>query len=308
MLYIERKIMTNLPMFPDDSQTDNNTPLPLIVAKRWNFPLAYHQTEEGTYYAVQDWIRSLTGEEDIRKSLTYLKKQEVWVQMSSSTRRLNYKATDGKTYKRDFTTDKGLYLIAQYLRVTQDRPVLDEIRRFLAAAGVFADEVRRKPETVVLSGAVTPDQAIDAAIQAYRAQGKDDKWIHARLEGKIKRNHFITALTAAVADMLSPRHYATATDDIYKGLWGRTAAYLKKELELPKGASLRDHQPMLALHYQGIAEEVSAQKLGQREELAWSEARSIVQTVAAFIGRQAQETSQLLQMDLATGRPLLPAE
>jgi hypothetical protein len=62
---------------------------------------------------------------------------------------------------------------------------------------------------------------------------------------------------------------------------------------------------MLALHYQGIAEEVSAQKLGQREELEWNEARQIVQEVAAFIGRQAKETSQLLQMDLATGRALL---
>jgi hypothetical protein len=76
-------------------------------------------------------------------------------------------------------------------------------------------------------------------------------------------------------------------------------------LELPKKASLRDHQPLLALHYQGIAEEVSAQKLGQREELEWNEAREIVATVAAFIGRQAQETSQLLKMDLATGKPLL---
>ena len=37
--------------------------------------------------------------------------------------------------KREYVNDKGLYLIAQYMRVTQERPVLDEIRRFLASAG-----------------------------------------------------------------------------------------------------------------------------------------------------------------------------
>jgi hypothetical protein len=284
---------------------DNHTPLPLLVAKRWNFPLASHETDDGVYYAVQDWIRGLTGVEDVRKLWSKFQKSDVWNEMSTWGRPLPYKAKDGKTYKRDHTTDKGLYLIAQYLRVTEERPVLDEIRKFLAAAGAFVDEVRRNPDTVVLSGAMTPDQAIDAAIQAYRAQGKSDMWIRSRLEGKIKRQQFTTALAAAVSDVLNRSHYAIATDDIYKGLWGRTASYLKDELDLPKKASLRDHQPMLALHYQGIAEEVCAQKLGQREELEWNEARGIVQAVAQFIGRQAQETSQLLQMDLATGKPLL---
>jgi hypothetical protein len=50
---------------------------------------------------------------------------------------------------------------------------------------------------------------------------------------------------------------------------------------------------------------VAAQKLGERQEVSWSEARAIVQHIAAFIGRQAKETSSLLGMDLATGRPLL---
>lgn len=296
--------MLNNPIISNNASDDNDTPLPLIVAKRWNFPLAYVQTNEGIYYAVQDWITGLVNN-DSRQALKDWAK--IKKQRSLSKRPLTYLASDGKRYQRDHTDDKGLYLIAQHLRSMEDRPVLEEIKNFLAAAGAFVDEVRLNPEKVITSGAIDPDAAMDAAIAAYRAQGKDDRWIRARLEGKIKRNQFTAALTAAVADVLNRRHYAIATDDIYKGLWGRTAAYLKKELELPKSASLRDHQPVLALHYQGIAEEVSAQKLGQREELSWEEARLIVKTVAAFIGRQAQETSALLSMDLATGRPLLGA-
>ncbi|MBC8098229.1 MAG: hypothetical protein H7Y11_02195 [Armatimonadetes bacterium] len=297
---------TSLTLFDDMNDSNHDTPLPLLVAKRWDFPLAATQTDDGMYYAVQDWINGLTGKDEARK--LWAKMVKMMPQLSTSSRQLPYLATNGKIYQLAFVTDKGLYLIAQYLRVTKARPVLDEIKRYLAAAGVFADEVRRDANTIVSSGALTPDQAIDAAIQAYRAQGKDDNWIRARLEGKIKRNDFTAALTAAVADTLTRRHYATATDDIYRGLWGRTAAYLKLELNVPKKASLRDYQPALALDYQRIAEGVSAQKLGQRDELTWDEARTIVQQVAAFIGRQAKETSELLQMDLATGYPLLSAQ
>jgi hypothetical protein len=293
--------MTSMSLFPESSSTSDDTPLPLIVAKRWNFPLAYHETENGNYYAIQDWIRGLTGESDTRKVWTYFKKQAAWIQMSSSTRRLPYKGSDGKTYKRDHTTDQGLYLIAQYLRIKQDRPMLDEVRRFLAAAGAFVDEVRRDPDKLA-EGMGNPDKLLDAFIEYHRKRGKDDRWIQMRIDSKIKRNQFTTALTEFVREALTPRHYATATDDVYKGLWGRPAATLKKELGV---VILRDHQPVLALYYQGIVEEVCAQKLGERDELWWEEAREIIKKVASIIGRQAKETGELLGQDLATGKPLL---
>jgi hypothetical protein len=92
---------------------------------------------------------------------------------------------------------------------------------------------------------------------------------------------------------------------VYRGLWARTASQLKGELGLSSNANLRDHQPTLALYYQGIVEEVCAHKIGERSELFWDEARDIIQTVAAIIGRQAKETSDLLQLDLPTGKRLL---
>jgi hypothetical protein len=298
--------MTKFPtLFSSNQNDDRELPLPLIVAQKWNFPLAYVEYKDTLVYAIQDWIRGLTGTENPNRVWSDTKRSIKQIQLFDSIVPLPYKASDNKTYQVEHIDDKGLYLIAQGLRVTKSRPALAAIKRFLAEAGVFADNVRIDPQTVLTSGAITPDQAIDAAIAMYRAQGKDDRWIQVRIQGKIKRNMFTAALSAAVAEVLTPRHYATATDDIYLGLWGRTAAYLKGELHLPKSANLRDHQPMLALHYQGIAEEVAAQKLGDRSELSWDEARAIVKTVAAFIGEQAQETSELLQTDLATGKPLL---
>lgn len=296
--------MTNLPVISDELANHDDTPLPLIVANRWHFPLANVETDGGRYYAVQDWMRGLTGENDTRYLLAKFKKTDAGKQMWKSGQLLPYTATDGKVYKRDFVKDTGLYLIAQYLRVKEDRPMLDEIRRFLAAAGAFVDEVRRDPDKIV-EGVSNPDKLLDAFIEYHRKRGKDDRWIHMRIESKIKRNQFTAALAEFVLGTLTPRHYATATDDVYKGLWGRTAATLKSELSVPKNNSLRDYQPTIALYYQGIVEEVCAQKLGMREELWWDEARDIIRTVAAIIGRQAKETGELLQQDLATGKPLL---
>jgi hypothetical protein len=304
--------MTILPMVPEHDSGSDDTPLPLLVAKKWDFPLAYHIVNGKYMYAIQDWMRGLLGEEDIRKIWNKFKAQKTWDQMSTTSRRLPYRASDGKTYPREFAPGENLYLIAQYLRVTRARPVLHEIRQFLAKAGVFVDEMRRDENLIVISSGMSADQMLDATARAaevtrkaYRKQGKSERWIDMRLQGKMRRDQFVTALGMAIAETLKRHHYATATDDIYKGLWKRTAAHLKKELALPKGASLRDHQPMLALYYQGIAEEISAEKLGQQEELLWIEAREIIKDVAAFIGNQAQATSQYIQKDLATGRPLL---
>ncbi len=289
---------TLLPVIPDAD--DKDLPLPLIVAQKWDFPLAHVKTDEGYLFAVQDWIRGLTGEKDVTRVLAKLKNQT-----STSSRPLPYTASDGKTYQRDFTDDKGLYLIAQYLRTTKARPLLAAIKTYLSEAGAFVDLVRREPETVITSGAIDPDEAIDAALEAYRKRGKDENWISARITGKIKRMQFTAALKAAVAEVLTKPQYGLATDEVYKGLWGRTAALLREELGLSPKTSLRDNQPTLALIYQGLAEEVSARKLGDESELSWEQARDIVRVVAELIGEQAQATSQFLNMDLATGKPLL---
>ena len=44
--------MTNLPMFPEHDSGNDDTPLPLLVAKKWDFPLAYHIVEGKYFYAI----------------------------------------------------------------------------------------------------------------------------------------------------------------------------------------------------------------------------------------------------------------
>lgn len=295
--------MTQLPLIADSNE-DEQQPLPLIVAQRWNFPLAHVQTENGMVYAVQDWMRGLSGEKDVRRLWDMFKKTEAGKAMSNSIGQFPYKATNGRTYQLDYVNDRGLYLIAQYMRVKHDRPMLTEIRQFLAAAGAFVDQVRLEPDKV-FETVKDPDKLLSAFIEYHRKRGKSDSWIQMRMESKIKRNYFTAALSEFVVELLGRPHYSTATDDVYQGLWGRTTSTLKSQLQLTKNENLRDHQPSLALHYQGIVEEVCALQLEERQEVSWNEARDIIQSVAKIIGRQAQETSDLLKMDIATGKRLL---
>jgi len=302
-------------MFTDSSSDRDNTPLPLIVAKRWDFPLAFHIVEGRHLYAIQDWMRGITGTKDIRRILDHLKKQRMWDELSKSIGQLPYKSSDGKKYKIDHIDEKGLYLIAEYLRVMRARPVLQEIRQYLAKAGVFIDEMRRDENLIVITSRMSPDEMLDATgraalltREAYRKQGKSQKWIDMRLLGKIRREQFTAALSQAINEALKRSHFATATDDVYRGLWGRTARYLKKELALPKGASLRDNQTIYALYFQGIAEEACADKLGEKKSVSWFEARNIIKMVAVTVGRYTQDMSKFLGKDLATGLPLLPQD
>lgn len=66
--------MSSLPIIPQTDPTANDLPLPLVVAKRWNFPLAHMETETSTLYALQDWMRGITGEDDTRHLMAKFKK------------------------------------------------------------------------------------------------------------------------------------------------------------------------------------------------------------------------------------------
>lgn len=286
-----------------------NLPLPLIVAERWGFPLAFHIVDGQHMYAIQDWMRGLLGVQDTRYMWAKFKKQHPHSQALTSSQRLKYKTSDGKSQLRDFLTDNGLYFIAQYLRATQDRPMLNEIRQYLANAGKLVDELRRDESAIIITSKMSPEQKAAAVKKAKRViprgTDKSDQWVASRTHTKEKRKEFTAALTRAVIEMLSPKDYATITDDIYMGLWERTAAILRREMELPQKANLRDYQPRLALHFQGIVEELTAYELGERQEVTWEEARRIVQKVAKMVRAWVKEAQEQVTVDIATGRPLL---
>jgi hypothetical protein len=99
--------------------------------------------------------------------------------------------------------------------------------------------------------------------------------------------------------------YAVITDEMRRGLWKRSTVMLREQMGLKKNDNLRDHQTALALSYEMLAENMSAYELDQKSNLEFDDSKQIVRSSSEFIGKQAEEASQRLGIDIATNRPLL---
>jgi hypothetical protein len=126
---------------------DDTQPLPFIISSKCQFKLAFVEIDEKIYYSIQDWIRGLT-DANPRMIWADIRRRNETILSQMQIKKLPYVTTDNKTYQMDFTDDEGLYLLVQHLRVTRRRPLLDEIKRFLAESGAFVDLIRREPENI----------------------------------------------------------------------------------------------------------------------------------------------------------------
>jgi hypothetical protein len=219
--------MSDLPVLPDLSDQNDARPLPLIVAEKWNFPLAYVKTENVILYAVQDWIRGLTSAKEVKTIWADIKRRTNLSQWLDSIQPLPYVASDGKTYQRDFTDDKGLYLIAQHLRVTKARPVLDAIKKYLAEAGVFVDEARRDPGA---AAEVFYEREYRKLIAEGFTPEEAQQWLDVRFNQKRTRR-FITAVWSA-RGINKPRDFADLTNLVHRVALGMTATRHKRQLAI----------------------------------------------------------------------------
>ncbi len=286
---------SNSVSFPVNS--NDQRPLPEIISANYGFPLAYHDIDGMRYYAVQDWIRGVAQIYDPEASSKFwlnLKKRlnKAGIETSLWWRSLPYRASDGKIYKRDHANAETLYRITQ--RMDAQTGLRDDVLKFLAKSGVVIDEIR-----------LDPDKAIDAAIEAYKRQGKSEKWIEARLQGKVQRVRFTAAFRRAMRVDPSQMQYAIITDEMRIGLWKRNSATLRKQMGLQKKDNLRDNQSRLAILYESLAEEVSSVELDQKSDLAFDQAKNIVRSNSESVGTHAEETGRRLGIDIATNRPLL---
>lgn len=120
--------MADKPMPPDiDLPIDYDTPLPLLVAKRWDFPLAFVETDDGLYYSVQDWLRGLTGEIDVRRNWVKFKTKQ-----NIEYKNFAYKAANKKTYHTAYVKEREAIRILTMLRIMVGRKQIIAIRNFIA--------------------------------------------------------------------------------------------------------------------------------------------------------------------------------
>ncbi|MBZ0282870.1 MAG: hypothetical protein K8L97_19175 [Anaerolineae bacterium] len=220
--------MPQIPFF-FELDDDEKIPLPLLVAKKWKFNLTCIESADGYLYSTHDWIYGLTKTTNVRAIWADFKRRTNLMELLASTQQLPYKHSNGKTYQMDFTTDKGLYLIAQHLRVTKSRPELDEIKQYLAKAGVFVDEARLNPEA---AAEVLDNVAYNREYNKLLAEGfspdEAKEWLDVRFKSK-KQRRIITAIWN-IRGINTPKDFADLTNQIHRVALGLTATRHKRQL------------------------------------------------------------------------------
>ena len=186
----------------------------------------WDKEEEKYYISIVDLVGVLVESDSPRKYWNWLKnklKKEEDFQLSSITRQLKLKSSDGKYYNTDVVDIEGMFRIIESIPSKNARPV----KLWLARLGKERiDEV------------FDPSLAAQRAIDLYRTKGYDEAWIIKRMKGIQDRKQ----LTDVWKDggITESKEYVILTNEIYKEWSGMTAKEYKHYKGLRK-ESLRDN-------------------------------------------------------------------
>ncbi len=281
--------MTQLTLFMQDDNESKS-----IIDKtceKWGFEVRKIEHEGKTLYAINDWLLALVGESSYKQAWTDIQKG-----YDSGVPFLVVKGKyQNKGQSMSFADKNAMFLISQELRSMGDRPVLDEIRQFLATSAEFSDMlIMQKEKEERESKNLTHEKAKAKYIQL----GKSEKWADARVKTTVKRNVF----TATIMEHVINPEFWLLTDTEYLGLFDRTAKQLEKQ---NGGVKPRNAMTEHALSALFLAESTIATYIGQRDEIDMSEAIEIIKMVCDAVKPTVVSITKILGVDIATGKKLL---
>ena len=200
----------------------------------------WNKEKEKYYISVIDIVGVLADSKEPRKYWNWLKvklKKDEDFELSSITRQLKLKSSDGKYYNTDVCDIEGMFRIIESIPSKNAEP----IKLWLARLGK-----ERIDETF------NPSLAMQRSIDMYRAKGYDEAWIVKRMKVLQERKELTDVWKEnGVTDS---KKYAILTNEIYKTWSGMTAKEYKEFKGLRK-ESLRDNMDNIELILTDLSEE-----------------------------------------------------
>lgn len=191
---------------------------------------------------------------------------------------LKMQASDGKKYITDCANLETCIRIVQSI----PSPKAEPVRQWLASLGAASLRAIR-----------------------YSKQGKDQEWATLRLKGIDARKLMTEAMQLAIAG-IEGKHYAQTTTTTYIGLFGRTVAAIRHELNLNEKQDLRDELGEDALFYLRKTEQLIAELLTETEILTWGQFYELIllPVIQQFKGL-IDHHQRIVKKDIVTGKRLL---
>lgn len=124
------------------------------------------------------------------------------------------------------------------------------------------------------------DESLVDEIRARRP-AVDDRDLHRQI-GKEVRKRFTQTLDEH--GVKEPAEYAICTNEVYKPLFGGTAAQIKAKRGLHKKANLRDHMPLHELAYTMASEALASERIEHQRSEGFLECKNATSDAAKSIG------------------------
>lgn len=125
-----------------------------------------------------------------------------------------------------------------------------------------------------------PGKAVDRGIAGYRRQGRDRKWIEARVKAKIGWHDLTDTLKEH--DVVGVG-YAMCADAINVPIMGKPARLVKKEFGLKPTDNLRDHQDEITIAMIDLAQMLAKDKIKKVDARGNNECSKTCSNVAAKV-------------------------
>jgi len=247
------------------------------IRKEWN------EDEQDWYVSIVDVIGVLTGTDNPRRYWSDLKRKlkAEGNQLYEIIVQLKMESSDGKMYKTDVASTKGILRIIQSV----PSPKAEPFKMWLAQLG-----------NERINEVADPEIAIDRAFQTYLRKGYSEKWINQRIKTmEVRKDLTDEWQRSGVHD---PKDFATLTDIMTKE-WSGKSTREYKDFKGLKKENLRDHMTNMELILNMLAEASATDLSKETNPIGMMESADVAQHGGA-VARAARE-----QHEIKTGKKVV---
>ena len=233
------------------------------------------ESEGQTCYSVTDIIGAITEVNNPSRYWSDMKRRldKEGSQLYANIVSLKLMGADGKKYKTDCLNREGVLRLIQSI----PSPKAEPFRLWLANAG---EQNIQETEN--------PAQLFDKMVASYRAQGRTEDWIQARIRSLAARNQLTDTWRERE---VKGSDYAVLTDLIHNGTFDMTTKDHKVYKGLDPKDSLRENMSDLELVFTTLSETLTREMTERLDAMGFEQNRE----VAKEAGTQTGESRKRLE-------------